>query len=65
MKRERNALEKLYGCSPTLAQVAGWYTSWLKKLKYYKRMNLQDDVKEQTKKIDDLLAAAVEVYGKI
>ena len=62
--KEKNALEKLLGFTPTLQQVASYYKSWLAKLKYYQRMGFDQDIQRQVKKIDDLLQASKEVYGK-
>jgi hypothetical protein len=71
MKDQRNALQRLFGGSTlTPIQVTNYYQIYLRDLKKLKRRGLSssnpyynDDLKNLTKKIDDLLQAATEVYG--
>ena len=70
MTNQRNALQKLYGSTLTPFQVTSYYQIYLRDLKKLKLRGpdssnpyYNNDLKNLTKKIDDLLQAATEVYG--
>lgn len=67
MAKTKNALEKIFGHTPTPVVITAIYQAKISKLRKLRadtsNVFLERDTKELVKEIDELLKASTEVYG--